>query len=473
MPGLPGRLLAWLFGLLLLFGAGLAAGDEPQAIPGLAARVTDLTRTLAADQKGKLEAKLAAFERNKGSQIAVLIVPTVKPESIEQYALRAVESWKLGRRGVDDGALLLVAKEDRKLRIEVGYGLEGALNDATAKRIISETISPRFKQGDFSGGIDAGIDAMIRVIGGEPLPPPGVAPSRRADSDDNFETLLFVGFVLVFVVGGVLRAIFGRLLAAGMVGVAAGVIASMLISSVLVAALLGFVACVISLFLGMLGGAGWSSGGVSWGGGGGSKSGFSGGGGSFGGGRGGGPAFAPRGGAGSGDRGLRFDYGRGAGAAEGAVVSDCGTGDDGFRQGPALHPRALRARDRLFGGAGRSRAGGAEHASAPRGPALSDPVAAGCDLPRPAGDGDGPAPRHAAVALPDASGGGGKRGAALADRGHPFRPGRRDRHLQRDLSPPGAAALRCAGDAGDPAAYTASGSFGRAAAAVSRSRWMM
>ena len=146
MPGLPGRLLAWLFGLLLLFGAGLAAGDEPQAIPGLAARVTDLTGTLAADQKGKLEAKLAAFERNKGSQIAVLIVPTVKPESIEQYALRAVESWKLGRRGVDDGALLLVAKEDRKLRIEVGYGLEGALNDATAKRIISETISPRFKQ---------------------------------------------------------------------------------------------------------------------------------------------------------------------------------------------------------------------------------------------------------------------------------------------------------------------------------------
>ena len=284
MPGLPGRLLAWLFGLLLLFGAGLAAGDEPQAIPGLAAPVTDLTGTLAADQKGKLEAKLAAFERNKGSQIAVLIVPTVKPESIEQYALRAVESWKLGRRGVDDGALLLVAKEDRKLRIEVGYGLEGALNDATAKRIISETISPRFKQGDFSGGIDAGIDAMIRVIGGEPLPPPGVAPSRRADSDDNFETLLFVGFVLVFVVGGVLRAIFGRLLAAGMVGVAAGMIASMLISSVLVAALLGFVACVISLFLGMLGGAGWSSGGVSWGGGGGSKSGFSGGGGSFGGG---------------------------------------------------------------------------------------------------------------------------------------------------------------------------------------------
>jgi uncharacterized protein len=284
MPGIPERLMAWLFSLLLLVGVAWAAGDEQQPIPPLAARVTDLTGTLAVDQKGRLEAKLATFERQKGSQIAVLIVPTVKPESIEQYALRAVESWKLGRRGIDDGALLLVAKDDRKLRIEVGYGLEGALNDATAKRIISETISPRFKQSDFYGGIDAGIEAMIRVVGGEPLPSPAAVPSRRADSDDHFETLLFVGFVLVFVVGGVLRAIFGRLLAAGMVGVAAGVIASMLISSVLVAAMIGLVACVVSLFLGMLGGAGWSSGGVSWGGGGGSESGFSGGGGSFGGG---------------------------------------------------------------------------------------------------------------------------------------------------------------------------------------------
>lgn len=285
MPSLPARLAVWLLGLLLLVGAGFSCADEQQVIPRLAARVTDLTSTLDVEQRRRLDARLAAFENAKGSQIAVLIVPTVQPESIEQYALRVVESWKLGRRGVDDGALLLIAKDDRKLRIEVGYGLEGALNDATAKRIISETIGPRFKKGDFYGGIDAGVTAMMQVITGEALPPAArVEGARRADVDDHFEMLLLIGFVLVFVVGGVLRAIFGRFLAAGMVGVAAGVIAAMLISSLLIAAVLGVAAAIVSLFLGMRGGTGWSSGGVSWGGGGRSSGGFSGGGGSFGGG---------------------------------------------------------------------------------------------------------------------------------------------------------------------------------------------
>lgn len=285
MPSLPARLAVWLLGLLLLVGAGFARADEQQAIPWLAARVTDLTSTLDVEQRRRLDARLAAFENAKGSQIAVLIVPTVQPESIEQYALRVVESWKLGRRGVDDGALLLIAKDDRKLRIEVGYGLEGALNDATAKRIISETIGPRFKKGDFYGGIDAGVTAMMQVITGEALPPAArVEGARRADVDDHFEMLLLIGFVLVFVVGGVLRAIFGRFLAAGMVGVTAGAIAAMLISSLLIAAVLGVAAAIVSLFLGMRGGTGWSSGGISWGGGGRSSGGFSGGGGSFGGG---------------------------------------------------------------------------------------------------------------------------------------------------------------------------------------------
>ncbi|QLH52390.1 MAG: TPM domain-containing protein [Candidatus Accumulibacter cognatus] len=273
-------------GLWLLVGAGFAGADVQQVIPRLAARVTDLTSTLDVEQRRRLDDRLAAFEKAKGSQIAVLIVPTVQPESVEQYALRVVESWKLGRRGVDDGALLLIAKDDRKLRIEVGYGLEGALNDATAKRIISETIAPRFKRGDFYGGIDAGIAAMMQVIAGEALPPAArIEGARRADVDDHFEMLLLIGFVLVFVVGGVLRAIFGRFLAAGMVGVAAGAIAAMLISSLLIAAVLGVAAALVSLFLGMRGGTGWSSGGISWGGGGGrSSGGFSGGGGSFGGG---------------------------------------------------------------------------------------------------------------------------------------------------------------------------------------------
>lgn len=281
-------------GLFFLLACGLLGAQELQPVPRLTARVTDASGTLAADQRSRLEAKLAAFERDKGSQIAVLIVASVKPETIEQYALRVVEAWRLGRRGVDDGALLLIAKEDRKLRIEVGYGLEGALNDATAKRIVSETISPRFKQGDFYGGIDAGVDAMIKVIAGEPLPAPTPAAAdygTGVSSEDSMAMLMFVGVVLVFVVGRFLRAIFGRFFAAGIVGTVAGVIASVLISSVIVGVMAGVVAFVVSLLAGQgrgrRGGGGWSPGsGISWGGGGGGggSGGFSGGGGSFGGG---------------------------------------------------------------------------------------------------------------------------------------------------------------------------------------------
>jgi len=284
------RLLGWLLRLLLLFGVAFAASAE-QEIPVLAAPVTDLTGTLTGEQKAALDGKLAALDRQKGAQIAVLIVATVKPEAIEQYALRVVEAWKLGRQGIDDGALLLIAKEDRRLRIEVGYGLEGALNDATAKRIISELITPRFKQGDFYGGVDAGVEAMLKVVAGEPLPAPVARASRRhADSGDRFETLLFAGFILVFVVGGMLRAIFGRFLAAGMVAAAAGVIASFLLSSLLFAAIIAVVAFFVSLLVGIAGARGGIPGGVSWGGGrgGGSRrgggGGFSGGGGGFGGG---------------------------------------------------------------------------------------------------------------------------------------------------------------------------------------------
>lgn len=258
----------------------LAGAQALQPVPALSARVVDQTATLSADQRQRLASKLAAFESGKGAQIAVLIVASVAPETIEQYALRVVESWKLGRKSVDDGALLLVAKQDRKLRIEVGYGLEGALNDATAKRIISETIAPRFKDGDFYGGINAGVDTMIKVVSGEPLPPPA---ARSSDAGVDLETLVFVGFILVFVVGGILRAMLGRLLAAGVIGTVAAIIASLLVSSLLLGVLAGIVAFVVSLFAGASGvsglggmGGGWSSGGRGGG--------FSGGGGSFGGG---------------------------------------------------------------------------------------------------------------------------------------------------------------------------------------------
>jgi uncharacterized protein len=271
-------LLLFLVGLI-----GLAGAQELQSLPALSARVTDLSSTLSAAQIARLEAKLAAFEREKGAQIVVLLVPTVKPETVEQYAIRVVDAWKVGRKGVDDGALLLLAQQDRKLRIEVGYGLEGALNDATAKRIISETISPRLKEGDFYGGLDAGLDALIKVIGGEALPAPKSSASTSLAKGGMIETLLPIAFILVFVVGGVLRRIFGRFMGAGLTGTAVGFIAFLMVSSLLVSAGAGIMAFIFALFAGQSGG-GWSSGGGSWSAGSGASGGFSGGGGSFGGG---------------------------------------------------------------------------------------------------------------------------------------------------------------------------------------------
>ena len=157
----------------LALALGLLAGAPPVAaevaIPPLRARVTDLTATLDDAQRQSLEQALAAFEARKGAQIAVLVVPSTQPETIEQYAVRVEESWKLGRKGVDDGVLLVVAKDDRRLRIEVGYGLEGTIPDVVAKRVIEEDIAPRFKQGDFYGGIRAGTERLMRLVDGESL----------------------------------------------------------------------------------------------------------------------------------------------------------------------------------------------------------------------------------------------------------------------------------------------------------------
>jgi uncharacterized protein len=248
-------------------------------VPALKARVTDLTATLTPDQSAALEEKLADFEARKGSQIAVLIVPTTQPETIEQYSIRVAEQWKLGRRGVDDGALLLVAKDDRALRVEVGYGLEGALPDVVAKRIIADIIVPRFKTGDFYGGIDAGIDAIMRVVEGEVLPPSETewgAPGNANGGD--LYLYLIVGIIFAVVLGGILRAVLGRLPAAGLMSAIAGGITWFLTSSLGVAAIVGFIAFVLTLLGGMLGGGrGY---GVFGGGGGG----FGGGGGGFGGG---------------------------------------------------------------------------------------------------------------------------------------------------------------------------------------------
>lgn len=271
-------LLAWAL-------CGASAIRAEVAVPPLTARVTDQTATLTAEQKSTLEQTLRAFEALKGSQIAVLMVPTTAPETIEQYSLRVVEQWKLGRQKVDDGALLIIAKEDRTLRIEVGYGLEGALNDATSKRIISEIITPHFRQGNFYGGISAGVDRMIRVIDGEALPPPVAQP---AASGDAFFRQLPIILFLVVAVGGVLRALLGRLPGAAVGGAIIAVVAWLLIGAITVALIAGLVAFLFTLLGGGRVGLGGYPGGLGgrggFGSGGFGGGGFGGGGGSFGGG---------------------------------------------------------------------------------------------------------------------------------------------------------------------------------------------
>jgi uncharacterized protein len=276
------RLIAAL-GLILLSAAGLAA-DEIVAIPPLKARVTDLTGTLSRDQASSLEADLAQFEKARGSQLAILLVPGTQPETIEAYSIRVAEAWKLGRKGIDDGILILVAKNDRKLRIEVGRGLEGAVPDAVAKRIVAEVIGPRFKEGDFHGGLRAGVAKLQAVIGGEALPPPKPA-GRQGSKTMDLETLFIVGMVIATLLGAVMNRWFGRL---GGSTVTAGVVGGLawLVTSSAVAALIGAILVFIFVlaFASSGRGSGWSSGGWSSGGGGSSDGGFSGGGGDFGGG---------------------------------------------------------------------------------------------------------------------------------------------------------------------------------------------
>ena len=274
--------------LAIVFAFAFAASADV-AVPPLTGRVVDLTNTLRADDLAALTEKLESFEDRKGSQITVLIVPTTQPETIEQYSIRVAEAWKIGRKKADDGAILLIAKNDRRLRIEVGYGLEGALTDLTSRRIIDEEIAPKLKSGDFAGGITAGVDRMISVIDGEPLP----EPTQRGSSDQFDATNLFNPFfiVVVFMFSGLFRNIFGRLVGAVVASGAAGLLVWLIAGSIVTA----LIACAIAFFITLFGGAfipvsgpmrgGWSGG--SSGGGwssGSSGGGFSGGGGSFGGG---------------------------------------------------------------------------------------------------------------------------------------------------------------------------------------------
>ena len=272
-------ILNLLVAVWLLTCASPSRAEVP--VPPLQTRVTDLTGTLTPEQAAALEQRLARFEARKGSQIAVLILPTTRPEAIEQYGIRVAEQWKLGREGVDDGVLLLVAKDDRELRIEVGYGLEGALPDAIAKRIIAETIVPLFQVGDFYGGILAGVQQIESVIEGEPLPPPSQRSAPTGRGLDDILPMVLIGTV---VIGGLLRSLFGRLLGASVVGGLIGLLVWIMLASIVGALAAGVLAFLFTLF----GGGGVGGRGGYYGGGGGrggfGGGGFSGGGGSFGGG---------------------------------------------------------------------------------------------------------------------------------------------------------------------------------------------
>jgi uncharacterized protein len=291
-----GRLLCGVAAIAFAASAFAATPTDPIPVPKLTARVIDQTGSLTAAERDSLEAKLRAFEQARGSQIAVLLVPSIGPEAIEEFAGRVTDEWKLGRKGVDDGVLFVVAKQERKMRIHTGRGTQGTLTDALSKRIVADLVAPRFRTGDFAGGIDAGVDAIIKAIEGESLPLPEVKKSaRKVDTMSSFSNYLILGLFLIPVVGVVTRNMFGRgvgaVASSGIAGAAAWFIAGSILFG-MVAALIAFL---FTLFSGggggggggvtrgggwgggwVPGGGGWSSGGGSSGGGG-----FSGGGGGF------------------------------------------------------------------------------------------------------------------------------------------------------------------------------------------------
>jgi uncharacterized protein len=281
--------------------AGLAATAMAQGllpIPALTARVIDETGTLDAAQRADLESKLAAFEQRKGSQMVVLMVPTTEPEDIASYANRVGNAWKIGRKDVGDGILVIVAKNDRKMRIEVAKTLEGAVPDLAAIRIIDEEMKPRFRNNDFAGGLNAAVARLIGLVDGEALPAPSSGSDKDSSEGIDWENLAIFLFIGVFVGAPIVRSIVGKKLGSVVMGGGIGVIAFFITTSIAIAVLAGLAALMVSLFSAVAastpgrrgggggfggwgggGGGGWSSGGSSGGGG------FSsGGGGDFGGG---------------------------------------------------------------------------------------------------------------------------------------------------------------------------------------------
>jgi uncharacterized protein len=246
----PLRAVLLLAAALLSLAATAAPGDVVP-VPPLSAHVIDQTGTLTPNERAALDDKLRGFEQARGSQVVVLIVPTLGGEAIEDFAGRVTDEWKLGRKGVDDGVLFVIAKQERKLRIHTGRGVQGTLTDALSKRIVSDLVAPRFRTGDFAGGIDAAADAIMKAVEGEglSLPEPPKA-QRKVDSISSYSDFLWIGFFVVPIVAMVLRGILGRLGGAGATSGLTGVAAWLVFGSLGFGAVAAVLAFLFTLFAG-------------------------------------------------------------------------------------------------------------------------------------------------------------------------------------------------------------------------------
>lgn len=270
-----------LLPLFWLAGTVQAAEGDLQPVPELRAPLTDLAHLLSDADAAALNRKLLDFSQQKGSQIAVLIIPTTQPESVFDYSFRVATTWKLGRKGVDDGVLLVVAVNDRRTQLQVGYGLEGAIPDARSKQVLQDIIAPKFHSGDFAGGLNDGVDALIKLINGEALP----APAAQAQGHRQGNNVFVIAIIAGLAAGWIIRSLFGRL-AGSLAGGGVALAVALLLGAALAMAVFAAIAAVVAanasgrggFYPGGLGGGGFGGGGFGGGGG------FSGGGGGFGGG---------------------------------------------------------------------------------------------------------------------------------------------------------------------------------------------
>lgn len=240
------HLLLWLAGFALALGAPGLHAQDVLAVPTLSSHVIDTTATLSTTQQQALDNKLIAFEASSGAQLVVLMVPTTAPEDIASYANRVGNAWKIGRKDVGDGLILLIAKDDRKLRIEVAKTLEGAIPDLMAKRVIDQAIAPRLKENDFAGGVDAGLEQLMGLVRGEALPAPAAVRSKPQAGFQWMDLAVFL-FFAVAVGGSMARRVLGNKLGSLMTGGIAGGLVMFVTSSITLAGLAAIAALVLTL----------------------------------------------------------------------------------------------------------------------------------------------------------------------------------------------------------------------------------